>query len=210
MAAEGAGLRTNILIAIGSTLFTVMSIDLSRGSGGDPTRIAAQIVTGIGFLGAGAIMRTGAASRVDDSGDDLGECGGRRRGRRRRVPGRDDRDGCRGCRAGAARSGGTPARSPSADGPSERRRYWRRTFRGGRGGAWTGSAGRPASIHAAVIIEAASVIDSASRCSRTGRTLPEQHREVAVVVDLPSGDRRLVGVEHRLHERKAATSATRR
>ena len=58
-----AGLRTNILIAIGSTLFTVMSIDLSSGSGGDPTRVAAQIVTGIGFLGAGAIMRTGADVR---------------------------------------------------------------------------------------------------------------------------------------------------
>ena len=54
-----AGLRTNILIAIGSTLFTLMSIDLSASSGGDPTRVAAQIVTGIGFLGAGAIMRTG-------------------------------------------------------------------------------------------------------------------------------------------------------
>ncbi len=58
-----AGLRTNILIAIGSTLFTLMSIDLSASSGGDPTRIAAQIVTGIGFLGAGAIMRTGGSVR---------------------------------------------------------------------------------------------------------------------------------------------------
>ena len=58
-----AGLRTNILIAIGSTLFTVMSIDLSAAAGGDPTRIAAQIVTGIGFLGAGAIMRTGGGVR---------------------------------------------------------------------------------------------------------------------------------------------------
>ena len=56
---KSAGLRTNILIAIGSTLFTVMSVDLSAASGGDATRIAAQIVTGIGFLGAGAIMRTG-------------------------------------------------------------------------------------------------------------------------------------------------------
>jgi putative Mg2+ transporter-C (MgtC) family protein len=55
-----AGLRTNILIAIGSTLFTVMSLDLSTAAGGDATRIAAQIVTGIGFLGAGAIMRTGS------------------------------------------------------------------------------------------------------------------------------------------------------
>lgn len=58
-----AGLRTNILIAIGSTLFTVMSLDVSSGSGGDSSRIAAQIVTGIGFLGAGAIMQTGAGIR---------------------------------------------------------------------------------------------------------------------------------------------------
>lgn len=58
-----AGLRTNILIAIGSTLFTLMSIDLSVSAGGDPTRVAAQIVTGIGFLGAGAIMRTGGSVR---------------------------------------------------------------------------------------------------------------------------------------------------
>ena len=56
---KSAGLRTNILIAMGSTLFTMLSVDLSRSSGGDGTRIAAQIVTGIGFLGAGAIMRTG-------------------------------------------------------------------------------------------------------------------------------------------------------
>ncbi|HEY0874069.1 MAG TPA: MgtC/SapB family protein [Vicinamibacterales bacterium] len=58
-----AGLRTNILIAIGAALFTMMSIDLSLSSGGDPTRVAAQIVTGIGFLGAGAIMRTGSGIR---------------------------------------------------------------------------------------------------------------------------------------------------
>lgn len=58
-----AGLRTNMLIAIGSALFTVMSIDLSASAGGDPTRVASQIVTGIGFLGAGAIVRTGAGIR---------------------------------------------------------------------------------------------------------------------------------------------------
>ena len=56
---KSAGLRTNILIAVGSALFTLMSIEMS-GPSGDPARIAAQIVTGIGFLGAGAIMRTGA------------------------------------------------------------------------------------------------------------------------------------------------------
>jgi putative Mg2+ transporter-C (MgtC) family protein len=54
---KSAGLRTNILIAVGSALFTVMSLELGA-DGGDPGRIAAQIVTGIGFLGAGAIMRT--------------------------------------------------------------------------------------------------------------------------------------------------------
>jgi putative Mg2+ transporter-C (MgtC) family protein len=54
---KSAGLRTNMLIAIGSALFTLMSLDLADRSG-DPGRIAAQIVTGIGFLGAGAIMRT--------------------------------------------------------------------------------------------------------------------------------------------------------
>jgi putative Mg2+ transporter-C (MgtC) family protein len=53
-----AGLRTNILITIGSALFTLMSIEMAEGTTADGTRIAAQIVTGIGFLGAGAIMRT--------------------------------------------------------------------------------------------------------------------------------------------------------
>ncbi len=52
-----AGLRTNTLIAIGSALFAALSITI----GGDPARVAAQIVTGVGFLGAGAIMRHGAS-----------------------------------------------------------------------------------------------------------------------------------------------------
>ena len=56
---KSAGLRTNILIAVGSALFTLMSFEMSAADG-DPGRIAAQIVTGIGFLGAGAIMRTGS------------------------------------------------------------------------------------------------------------------------------------------------------
>src|SRR6185369_6714532 len=51
-----AGLRTNILIAIGSSLFTILSVSLTTGTG-DPSRVAGQIVTGIGFLGGGAIMR---------------------------------------------------------------------------------------------------------------------------------------------------------
>ncbi|MBA3886532.1 MAG: MgtC/SapB family protein, partial [Acidobacteria bacterium] len=51
---KSAGLRTNTLIGLGAALFTLMSIELADGEpGADPTRIAAQIVTGIGFLGAG-------------------------------------------------------------------------------------------------------------------------------------------------------------
>jgi putative Mg2+ transporter-C (MgtC) family protein len=53
-----AGLRTNILIALGSALFTAVSIQLAA-AGGTPDRIAAQIVTGVGFLGGGAILRSG-------------------------------------------------------------------------------------------------------------------------------------------------------
>jgi putative Mg2+ transporter-C (MgtC) family protein len=59
---KSAGLRTNTLIAVGAALFTLMSIEMAEGVfGADPTRITAQIVTGIGFLGAGAIIRTGGS-----------------------------------------------------------------------------------------------------------------------------------------------------
>lgn len=60
---KAAGLRTNTLIALGSALFTLMSIELVPDGSGDPSRIAAQIVTGIGFLGGGAILRTGMSIR---------------------------------------------------------------------------------------------------------------------------------------------------
>lgn len=49
-----AGFRTNILIGLGCAVFTIISISISSGS---PDRIASNIVTGVGFLGAGAIMR---------------------------------------------------------------------------------------------------------------------------------------------------------
>jgi putative Mg2+ transporter-C (MgtC) family protein len=53
-----AGLRTNILIAIGSTLITVLSFKIAAMTqSADPARLAAQIVSGIGFLGAGAIIQ---------------------------------------------------------------------------------------------------------------------------------------------------------
>jgi len=56
---RSAGLRTNTLIALGSAVFTLMSIMMvARDGQGDATRIPAQIVTGIGFLGGGAILRT--------------------------------------------------------------------------------------------------------------------------------------------------------
>ena len=52
-----AGLRTNMLIGIGSTLFTILSLSFGQPNLGSTDRVAAQIVTGIGFLGAGAILR---------------------------------------------------------------------------------------------------------------------------------------------------------
>ncbi len=55
-----AGLRTMSAICVGSALFTVLGTLILNT---DPTRIAAQIVTGVGFLGAGAILRSGASVR---------------------------------------------------------------------------------------------------------------------------------------------------
>ena len=60
---RGAGLRTHLLVAVGAALFTIAG---AYGFGGvrvDPTRVAAQIVTGVGFLGAGAIIRQGFSVR---------------------------------------------------------------------------------------------------------------------------------------------------
>lgn len=47
------------LIAVGSCLFTALGLEPAFGSRVDPTRIAAQVVTGVGFLGAGSILRQG-------------------------------------------------------------------------------------------------------------------------------------------------------
>src|SRR5256886_6786403 len=55
-----AGLRTNILIGIGSVLYTHLSIAMV-GGGADPTRVAGQIVTGVGFIGAGTILHARGA-----------------------------------------------------------------------------------------------------------------------------------------------------
>lgn len=54
---KAAGFRTITFICLGSTLFTMLSLEL--GGARDPVRIAASIVTGIGFIGAGVILRDG-------------------------------------------------------------------------------------------------------------------------------------------------------
>ena len=61
-----AGFRTHLLVCVGSALFTELSIygfPSEPGQPVDPTRIAAQIVTGIGFLGGGAILKEGLTVR---------------------------------------------------------------------------------------------------------------------------------------------------
>jgi len=64
---QAAGLRTHILVCVGSCLFTLVgAYGFQSGPGGapvDPSRVAAQIVTGVGFLGAGAILKYGTSIR---------------------------------------------------------------------------------------------------------------------------------------------------
>src|SRR5688500_16023949 len=59
MHGEPSGDRTHMLVGLGALPFT----EVGRGLGGDPARVAAQVVTGIGFLGAGTILRMGAEVR---------------------------------------------------------------------------------------------------------------------------------------------------
>jgi putative Mg2+ transporter-C (MgtC) family protein len=54
-----AGIRTMALVGVGACIFTAIGLEPLFGGRTDPTRIAAQIVTGVGFLGAGAILRQG-------------------------------------------------------------------------------------------------------------------------------------------------------
>jgi len=62
---QPAGLRTHMIVALGSCLIMLVSIQMGamNPSRGDPARIAAQVVAGVGFLGAGAIMRSGLSVR---------------------------------------------------------------------------------------------------------------------------------------------------
>ena len=55
---QPAGFRTHSVVALGAAIFTVVSAYAFTGPGADPTRIAAQIVSGIGFIGAGTILHS--------------------------------------------------------------------------------------------------------------------------------------------------------
>jgi putative Mg2+ transporter-C (MgtC) family protein len=55
---KSAGLRTNTLVATGAALFALLSVNLAQNNG-DVTRIIGQVVTGVGFLGAGIIFKEG-------------------------------------------------------------------------------------------------------------------------------------------------------
>ena len=59
---RNAGLRTNILVSIAAAAFTILSYSMTTGNG-DPSRVAAQIVSGIGFLGGGLILKDGLTVR---------------------------------------------------------------------------------------------------------------------------------------------------
>ena len=57
LSGKPAGFRTNLLICVGAALLTELSVAIGASNDGDPGRIAAQIVSGIGFLGAGTIIQ---------------------------------------------------------------------------------------------------------------------------------------------------------
>lgn len=76
-----AGLRTHILVTLGSTLIMLISMYGFQGlgaggNGGEPARLAAQVVSGIGFLGAGTILRTGNNIRGLTTAASIWVCGG--------------------------------------------------------------------------------------------------------------------------------------
>lgn len=57
LSGKAAGLRTNVLICLGAAVFTIISKRMVEGTDGSIVRVAAQIVTGVGFLGAGAVIQ---------------------------------------------------------------------------------------------------------------------------------------------------------
>ncbi len=70
-----AGFRTHILVSVGSTLIMLVSI-YGVPEGADPARIAAQVVSGVGFLGAGTILRTGSHIKGLTTAASLWVCAG--------------------------------------------------------------------------------------------------------------------------------------
>ena len=56
---KDAGLKTNMLVSVGSCVFVFLSLQFQGGESFDPTRVLSQVVTGIGFLGAGVILKNG-------------------------------------------------------------------------------------------------------------------------------------------------------
>jgi len=60
---KAAGIRTNVIVAVISCVIMILSVEVAKSSGsligvqGDPARLAAQVVSGIGFLGAGTILK---------------------------------------------------------------------------------------------------------------------------------------------------------
>lgn len=76
---HAAGLRTHVLIAIGASLIMSLSIfafPISDGYTRDPARLAAQVVSGIGFIGAGTIMQNGTGIKGLTTAASLWVCGG--------------------------------------------------------------------------------------------------------------------------------------
>jgi putative Mg2+ transporter-C (MgtC) family protein len=59
LAHKSAGLRTNLLVAVGSAIFVLLSQHLTANGAGDPSRVIGQVAAGIGFLGAGVILHRG-------------------------------------------------------------------------------------------------------------------------------------------------------
>ena len=92
--ARSAGIRTNALVSLGSCLFTTVGVYTLAAGTGDPTRVAAQVASGIGFLGAGVSSSKGGVRRsgpFQHRGHAMGVGGGRHVVRLRHGSGRRNR-----------------------------------------------------------------------------------------------------------------------
>ena len=92
---QPAGFRTHAVVSLGAAIFTVVSAYAFTGIGTDPTRIAAQIVSGIGFIGAGTIIQSrGEVQGLTTAASLWAVAGDRHGGRRRAVRGGGERHRC--------------------------------------------------------------------------------------------------------------------